>query len=424
MFVPLLVLAGRALGFMARLRGGGTALPGLVVERLSPHFMRDALAGLPMGVIVISGTNGKTTTTKIAAELLRGRGMRVFTNPSGSNFTRGVTSALLREMTLAGRLEADIAVLELDEAHAVRFVREVAPRHAVLLNVFRDQLDRFGEIDRTTNMLREVASATTDHVVLSREDPRIATIASVVDPCRVRYFGLPDDLAGAFLGDDDLHGAAPDARSPTDVPDADVLLTSISATSASYRIAGQTITTELMLRGRYNALNAAAALALVRAVCGASINNETLVASLSSIKPAFGRGETLTVDGQSVEVVLVKNPAGFRLALTSFPSTGYKTMIAINDSEADGRDVSWLWDVDFSDLHEVTVVSGARAHEMALRLKYDEVPLTRIEQRLEVALRFFLAAEPAVPKRIYCTYTAMLALRRKLSAHNVLGSIA
>ena len=152
-------LLGKTVAKISRFRGGhGSALPGLIVEKLDPHFLAKTLATLPRGVAVISGTNGKTTTTKMVVELLRAAGLCVFTNDSGSNFTRGVASAAVREMR-HGKLNYDIAVLELDEAHAVRFVREIKPDYALLLNVLRDQLDRFGEIDTTAKMLGEIGRA-------------------------------------------------------------------------------------------------------------------------------------------------------------------------------------------------------------------------------------------------------------------------
>ena len=132
--------------------------------------------------------------------------------------------------------------------------------------------------------------------------------------------------------------------------------------------------------------------------------------------PAFGRGESLTVNGQPLDLVLVKNPAGFRLALKSFPAAGYRTMIAINDNYADGRDMSWLWDVDFDSLRDTGVaeVSGVRARDMGLRLFYEDVPVGRVDTDLNASLQRFIADDPETPKRIYCTYTAMLALRREL----------
>ena len=173
----LVSLIGKCLVFLSRRLGSGhgSALPGLVVEKLSPHFLGRLLAELPEGVVLVSGTNGKTTTTKIVADLLRADGYRVFTNPSGSNFARGVISAALPVMR-RGRLGADIAVLELDEAHATHFVAQVKPRYSLLLNVLRDQLDRFGEIDQTARLLSYVAEQTTDVVVLNADDPRLSQL--------------------------------------------------------------------------------------------------------------------------------------------------------------------------------------------------------------------------------------------------------
>ena len=174
-------LIGKAVRKAARLaHSGGSAFPGKIAETIDPGFLARTLGQLPLGVVLVSGTNGKTTTTRMVASVLENLGLKVFTNPTGSNFTRGVVSALLDRVTLGGRLDADIAVLELDEAYAVHFVRQVKPRHCLLLNVMRDQLDRFGEIDNTARLLSSVAEVTTGTVVLNREDPRIAALADVL----------------------------------------------------------------------------------------------------------------------------------------------------------------------------------------------------------------------------------------------------
>lgn len=153
-------LIGKAVRGASRLlRHGGSAFPGRIVEQIDPGFLARTLADLPYGVVLVSGTNGKTTTTRMVASMLETLGLKVFTNPTGSNFTRGVVSALLTEVPLSGRLDADVAVLELDEAYAVKFVQQVKPRFALLLNVMRDQLDRFGEIDNTARLLERVAEA-------------------------------------------------------------------------------------------------------------------------------------------------------------------------------------------------------------------------------------------------------------------------
>lgn len=411
---PYVTLLGKTVRYISRLRGGGSALPGLFVEKIDPNFIRDTLAILPRGVVVVSGTNGKTTTTKMVVELLRSQGLRVFTNRTGSNFTRGVAAALLGEVDNRGHLDADIAVLELDEAHAVHFVKSVQPRYSLLLNVMRDQLDRFGEIDSTAKLLQQIADHTSDTVVLNREDPRIAAIASKLTGQKVAYFGLSAPLRKQFPNDDDLHGSKESSQALTD---ADVVLQAIKGSDAQFIIDSAPITTTLQLQGIYNIYNAAAALALVRTVMNDSLNQPKLIEALSQVAPAFGRGETLWIGGQPLELVLVKNPAGFRLGLTSFKPNGYQTMIAINDNYADGRDMSWLWDVPFDSLREngVLQVSGIRAYDMALRLQYDEIPITHVDTNLSNALQSFISEAGDQPKRIYCTYTAMLALRRLLS---------
>lgn len=407
-----ITILGKAVRAIAKLRGGGSALPGLVVERIDPNFIKETLAPLPHGVVIISGTNGKTTTTKMVVELLESQGLKVFTNRTGSNFTRGVAAALLGEINLAGKLDADIAVLELDEAHAVHFVRTIPPRYSLILNVMRDQLDRFGEIDTTTEFLRAITTATTETVVLNREDGRIANLQNTLITQHVRFFGLSDDLLSTFPSDDQLHGGI--ARLKT--AEADVTLKKFIDQTATFSMDGHDVTTKLKLTGIYNVYNVAAALTLVRAIVAKSLDRSALLERLEKITPAFGRGEKFIVGGKPLELVLVKNPSGFRLGLQSFKPKGYATMIAINDNYADGRDMSWLWDVTFESLRGegVEEVSGIRAYDMALRLQYDEVPLEGVTIDIKRGLKQFLSDNPNKPKRIYCTYTAMLTIRRQI----------
>jgi len=415
------IILGKAVRYAARLRGGGSALPGLFVEKISPTFVPDILKQLPHGVVVISGTNGKTTTTKMVVALLESQGLKVFTNRTGSNFVRGVAAALLGEIDTQGKLDADIAVLELDEAHAVKFVEIVPPRYSLLLNVMRDQLDRFGEIDATARMLEKIAHATTGTVVINREDSRIAPIATTLtDDIDVRYFGLAHSLLTKFPSDDDLHATGTQTAPKTKAkapsrPEADVVLKDFNEKGAAFTISGKDFVTPLKLKGIYNIYNSAAALTLVRAISPqASVHS--LLGALSTVTPAFGRGEVLSVNGHPLELVLVKNPSGFRLGLESYDPEGYATMIAINDNFADGRDMSWLWDVDFTSLAKNSIyITGIRAYDMALRLQYDEVPIEKVEPGLEKALADFITLHADQPKRIYCTYTAMLALRKELS---------
>lgn len=463
----------------SRLRGsGGSAFPGLVMEKADPHFMARALAPLPYGVVLVSGTNGKTTTTRMVVELLRGQGLKVFTNPTGSNFTRGVVAALLGAMPLNGRLDADVAVLELDEAHATHFVRTVKPRAALLLNVMRDQLDRFGEIDYTASLLHKVARATTGTVVLNADDPRLAAPSFRADlRADVRGFAVSPQLRSVFLSDDELHDSLdgctlgqpkkdaeakadtktepttetePATEAPLDSvkepgqgePDtADspakpaeklaqpleivATLEEMSGRHAVIDLAGHRHEVDFAIPGAHNILNATAAMGLVKELLGERTDEQALAASAAKVTAAFGRGELLSIDGQEVELGLVKNPAGFRMSLLSAAAVRSQQppliMIAINDQYADGRDMSWLWDVDFTPLKQagVSIVTGVRATDMALRLSYDDVAVDTIEANLSQALAQLvkLSREQHRPIRILSTYTAMLELRSLLASY-------
>lgn len=515
-------------GLSRLLHHGGSAFPGEVIEKIDPGFLARTLGQLRYGVVLVSGTNGKTTTTRMIASMLKDLNLKVFTNPTGSNFTRGVVSALLTQVSASGKLDADIAVLELDEAYAVHFVHQVKPRYALLLNVMRDQLDRFGEIDNTARLLSKVAEATTGTVILNREDRRIAALAHVVPKgTQVRYFGLSDELRKLFPSDDDMHagdlsaaeqaakkvegvntalasavapaivgytgsdasketsGAVADSvsqdgtckhvtrKSATtkaadnqtgnanshDIFDsegnriipkldaretvsassalvdsldskrhADVVLNRVGDHEAEFVMDDAEFETKVQLEGVYNLFNAAAALTVVRAVTEHVENadttlprarDEVLMQALSHVTPAFGRGEVITVGKAPVELLLVKNPMGFRMSLASFAPAGYDTMIVINDEYADGRDMSWLWDVDFTSLRGtgVKMVSGVRAWDMALRLEYEGVKVAQTDTNLEEAVRKFVTTDPGVPKHIYCTYTAMLKVRSELGKY-------
>ena len=444
------VALGRTARLVSRLRGGGsggTALPGLVVEKTDPGFLARTLGQLPMGVIVVSGTNGKTTTTKMVVQLLREQGLTVLTNRSGSNFVRGVLASLLTEVDAGGRVHHDVAVLELDEAHAVRFVRLVKPRHALLLNVMRDQLDRFGEIDYTASLLHKVALATTGSVVVNADDPRLGAASFIGDlRARVAAFGAGEALRALFVSDDDLRtgaraqeprasGAAKEAgEEGAPVPQAPaalaprVSLESLRGRDAVVRVDGTDHDVAFTIPGIHNQLNACAALAVALEALGDRADLEGLLATLARVQAAFGRGEVLALDGRDVQLSLVKNPAGFRMGLLTAEqavrSGGPESvMIAINDDYADGRDMSWLWDVEFAGLRSegVAVVTGVRAWDMALRLRYDEVGVGAVEPDLTRAVALLREAAGKAddgagrPMRIFTTYTAMLALRAHLA---------
>ena len=431
------VVAGKAARAASRLRGGGSALPGLVAERVDPGFLAHALADVPGGIVVVTGTNGKTTTTKMLVAVLRAHGRTVFTNPTGSNFTRGVISSMLGELPLRGRLTADMAVLELDEAHALKFAAAVRPTHALLLNVARDQLDRFAEIDHTAKLLASLAEQATTGVVLNLDDSFVSRIRDRVgEGVAVRYFGVDASIADRLpeLQEQDVRfeddfvppvaGPEDGLLKPSDERTFEVLFGDGGGGDGGAG-SGTVGPLELQQRGLAAMINATAATATARMLLGDAFDPAAAATALRAVTPPFGRGEVVMVDGQPLELVLVKNPAGFTVALGTYGSTPVATMIAINDNYADGRDVSWLYDVSFDSLRErgVTTTSGVRGYDMALRLQYDDVPVAGVQPDLDQALDDFLAEHPDEPKRIFCTYTAMMALRRTLAARYDLPDI-
>jgi len=418
-----------------------TALPGLVVEKAFPGFLTRRLTRLAQGVVVVSGTNGKTTTTKMVATIL-GQRYRVLTNDTGGNFVRGTITAVLEDCSWRGRSTADVAVFELDEAHAVRFCQVYPPQRLLLLNVLRDQLDRFGEIDTTAHILSKVARATTGHVVLNRDDPRLVQIAerlsggvsldgsdggvsgegsdgglSGASPGPVvSYFGVAHELRAQFPTDEELYGGA---VGYSDLPTTAELLSVHLAltTEMKLRIAQTVEDISLRAEGAHNAQNAAAAAALALTF---GLDADTIAGGLRSVEPAFGRGQSFDVSGRRIVLQLVKNPAGFRLSLRTIDGLSPAAIvIAINDDYADGRDMSWLWDVDFApvsrDEAAWLVTSGTRAADMALRLHYDGIAANLVERDLAAAVTHAsLHVKAGDTVVVFSTYTAMWELHQVL----------
>jgi UDP-N-acetylmuramyl tripeptide synthase len=297
-------------------------------------------------------------------------------------------------------------------------------------------MDRFGEIDHTAELLAKIAKNTTDSVIINREDRRIYNLRNEVpEGVDVSYFGLNQQLRPIFLNDDEIYSntvvkSFEEAKAPTTwgaiqtfKPPNEVILLEFSDSTAVYSVNQHKFTTSIKIKGVHNVYNTAAAIATVRAIMKNELNGARMFEVLSEVTTAFGRGETIVVNGVPVELVLVKNPAGFRLALLSYEADLPYSMIAINDEYADGRDVSWLWDVDFSILNSkrgrkkgAFIISGHRVYDLALRLKYSNVVVSNIEPDLSLAVKKFVseAGTKRDLKRIYCTYTAMLKIRKIL----------
>lgn len=410
-------LVGKSVAGAVKLRGrsGGQAMPGLVVETLVPGYLGSMLKQLPEGVVVITGTNGKTTTTKMVVELLQKSGKKVLTNPTGSNLTRGIISSVSQQAGKTGKLPFDLAVFELDEAYARQFTDVCKPRFVLGLNASRDQLDRFGEVDLVAKLISETMLSASEGILVNADDKRLSKAVANA-PVSVTYFGVAPKLLKYFPRDDEI--VSVEKRQPVlqaaDAPLA-VELLAFEGENATYRIGKQKYDVSLQVTGQHNFQNAAAALALTRALLP-STDPAGLVHALSLVRPAFGRGQVYTLkNGSVIQLNLVKNPASFRQGLASYVRKDTVIMMAINDAVADSRDMSWLWDIDFTTLqgHDVLLTSGTRAVDMALRLQYDDITVGEVESNLEKTLR--VLSNIPNEKVIFASYTAMLKLHAVLS---------
>jgi len=415
---PAHIILAKILRKGLRLSGGhGSALPGRIIEQLDPHFLARTLAPLPEGVVVVTGTNGKTTTTHMLVHLLRAQGKRVLTNPSGSNLTRGLISTIVEHSSTSGNLPFDIAVFEVDEAYAPLLARKVPLRLLLALNVMRDQLDRYGELDATATYIAKAAELAKT-VVVNGNDV-LLTAKTNAHQGRL-LFGLASHLLAQLSSEDNLYAKAQRSAKPQKL-DAEIVDFSTTETHAMYTLnsGGEQVSGSLPVLGLHNALNACAAIFTTKILIPPA-NLKECASELRNFQPAFGRGETLRIEGKDLTVALIKNPSGFTQNLSTFVRPGVgAVLIVINDEYADGRDVSWLWDVQIDKLKNFKgkiFVGGCRRFDMALRLKYAAVPFEVVDtDESDEMMRVILASSQWKEHLLIIpTYTAMLAIRKWL----------
>lgn len=408
------ILAGRAVRFLARLRkpGGGSAVPGLVVNRIAPGFLPDTLNSFPRGLVIVSGSSGKSTTTKMLVGILRAHGISVFTNPSTANISQGLTSALLERADLRGRIDAELGVLEMDEGHGALIAPRLNPAHVILTNVSVDQIDRFHDAAMVERMLGTIAERSTGSLVLNGDDALIDALAPGSAAVRRRYGVSSAVLAGSPRG----LGYSRTARDRVD-PAAGTVVESLEGDVVTIAHHDASVTFRLPARGVHYAVDAAAAIAGAASILGPEFRLPVAAESFSALTPVFGRGEVTTIRGQEVEFVLVQNPASFQLNVDSLEAGTEQILVAVG---SDVRDPSYLWPVDTARLGRVAIVSGSKAWEAALQLGYDGVEIDRIESDLGTALDDFLAL-PA-PQRGRKTVIFTADSMRRTRAHLGLAS--
>jgi UDP-N-acetylmuramyl tripeptide synthase len=416
--------------------GGGTTVPGKVLTSLDPDVLDRLARRLPLGSALVSATNGKTTTAAMAAQIL-GPHVRLAHNSSGANLLSGVTSSLLSAK------DAELGLFEVDEAALPEVAARVAPRAVCLGNLFRDQLDRYGELEHVAErwraVVRDLPAASV--LVVNGDDPQVGDLArerpgSIVfgldDPRQAvpellhaadskwcLRCGRPYEYSAIYVGHLGAYRcpACGHARPELDVVGREIELRGLEGVDFMLQARGESRPVRLAVPGLYNVYNALGAASLVLAL-GSSLDD--VVAGLERFGAAFGRFERIAVEDRRLLMLLVKNPAGANEVVRTLVAGGAPKLaiLALNDAIADGRDVSWIWDVDWEPLLaglQRVVVTGDRAAEMALRCKYAGFPVDAIEvvPGLGEALDRGLDLTPTAGELVILpTYTAMLALRR------------
>ncbi len=434
--LALASFAARAAGALLRLAGsGGTSAPGKILLALAPKAIAQRSAALERGCAVISATNGKTTTSAIAAQIMQRDGAALVHNRAGANMAGGIAAALNDQ-------HGDFGLFEVDEFWLAMLVDELRPRSVLMANLFRDQLDRYGELDEINARWSKVAiSPAVGQIVLNADDPLIASLGSDVDAAL--YYGIEDETVGSehaqhateqaccpicaeqfsysryFVGHLGHYYCAKGhpGRPKVEVSASEIATSGLGSSSFTLNIGGRSYRAELAMPGLYNVYNALAAAALANSL---GVSDEAIIAGIAAASPAFGRAESLSVGGRESSIILIKNPAGTNEVLRTLTSdrASRDLLIVLNDQIADGRDISWIWDADFEQLADSgrpITCSGSRAVELGLRLKYAGVDpeLIRVEADLREALA---AALDGGGERLVVlpTYTAMLEVRELL----------
>lgn len=382
------ILVGRLTRFAARLRkpGGGSAVPGLVVNRIAPGYLRRTLSGFPQGLVVVSGSSGKSTTTKMLVAVLRAHAVDVFTNPSTANISQGLTSALLERADWRGRVPGEMAVLEMDEGHGALVMQGVDARTVTLMNVMVDQVDRFHDSEMVAGMLARIAARARESIVVNADDAYLEQLAQRAGTgVAVARFGVSEAVSAASprgLGY---------ARTSADrlAPGRGVRLESVEGRRAVIDDHGTSVAITLPARGVHYGVDATAAYTTARSVLQDRFDPAVAAEALSAIPAVFGRGERVRVRGQDVDFVLVQNTASYQLNVDSIEPGTSDILFAIG---SDVRDPSYFWPADAASLSRVSIVSGSKAAEAALMLAYDGVGIDRVEPDLARAVDDFLAA--------------------------------
>lgn len=432
-------LCRRALRLLGR---GGTDFPGRVALKLCPNVL--GLLAKNVTTVLVTGTNGKTTTSRMIEQVLADAGISYFANKSGANLLSGVTAEFAAHSTLTGKCKYDYALIEADEAAFKAISRFVDARVVAVTNVFRDQLDRYGEVSHTLDNIR-IGISHSKHAVLclNADDSLSGSLGEGVDN-QVLYYGVDTPIyktrvaelsdapyclhcKHAYVYDYVTYGHLGGYRCPNcgyrrptpQVSVAKVLVSDAQCSKVEFALDGKTVPATINLPGGYNIYNAATAMAVAQAL---ELDPKQAAQSLGAFSCGFGRMERFDIRGASLRMILIKNPAGCNQVLNFLTDTAepFVFVACLNDRAQDGKDVSWIWDVDFERLVameqlEKIVVSGVRADDMAMRFKYAGMPTDKIEVIRDYSQLVKSLIQEDKPVYIMPTYTAMLGLRGVIS---------
>jgi UDP-N-acetylmuramyl tripeptide synthase len=409
------VLAGRAARWALRLRGGGSAVPGRIVLMIAPKFLERAVSRLPLGVVFVSGSNGKSTTTNMLTGMLRAHGMHVFTNPSGGNLPQGIASAMLAGASADGYVRGDVGVIEVDEAYGVALAQRLKPNVVLLLNVQIDQLNRFFEPARVVEMLRKVGASARDLLVVNANDDNLRVIGAE----RTASAGSTASFeVAAELIAQSPHGLAnvrlfDDTQASALLPPARVRVTGLEGREATVTVDGSPLTLPLPARGLHYAVDAAGALATALELLGERFSPERAAQAMMQLRTVYGRGETITVNGEEIEIIMMKNPPSLQLNLDYLSAPPAQVFMAVDEGTPDP---SWIYDTDFHALDHVDVISGTKSWQLATRLSYAHIPVAAVLPELKDALALFLALPrpQAGVKTMIVNYEQMMFIRKQL----------
>ena len=444
--VILAMLICKALRLASRiLHRGGTAMPGRVALKLCPGLL--GVLAENVKVVAITGTNGKTTSARMVEAACADEGKNYFANRSGANLISGITTEFAMNSTLTGRCRREYAVIECDEAAAVRVFGQLKPRVIVVTNLFRDQLDRYGEVTHTLENIRTAVSAVPDAVLCLNADCSLTSSLALELPNRVVYFGIDKGAASShkatelsdashcirckaeyeydYISYGHLGGfRCPNcgyARHAADFAVTDIVEQGANGSTVVMSMRGEKRIVSVNLPAMYNIYNAAGAAA---AIVEMGLGTDAAVKALSGFKCGFGRMEQFDLGG-GTKIMLVKNPAGCNQVVEFLQNIKEKfvLVVCLNDRGADGTDISWIWDVDFEELTALSgrlqrvIVSGDRAADMRIRIKYAGIDDAAIETQTDYAKLVEWIAGQELPVYIMPTYTAMLELREAVIRH-------